>query len=321
MASPSGSPKGKKIALLFPGQGSQYPGMGSDLHAESTTAKATFEAADRLLGYSLTSIMAGDRGDDLNRTVYTQPAVLVHSVALFRELQLIGDINVVVAGGHSLGEYSALCAAGVIDFEEALDLVRIRAEGMDAAQAPGECGMAAVMGPSSEQVRQLTEQHRGARVIDAVNYNAPDQTVISGHLDAVERCIEAAKSIKRARTVMLPVSSAFHTSLMEPAKQALADRLQSIRFRPPLFPVVSNVTGQIYPESEDEAKELLVIQIVRPVRWVDCVQTMLGFSPDLFLETGPGKVLGGLMKRIDRKAAVTGAATSDDIRSLSGEPA
>ncbi len=295
--------------------------MAADLAAESPRARALLSRADEILGYSLSQIMAGDRGDDLNRTVHTQPAVFVHSMALLEVLRDRLDFERTVAAGHSLGEYSALCAAGVLSFEEALDIIRVRAVGMDQAQPSGTCCMAALVGLRKEEVLRLVELHRGEQVLEAANFNAPDQVVISGHVDAVTRAVEAAKKEKRTRAVMLPVSSAFHTSLMQPAKEALEARLDNLSAGSPGFPVIANVNAQEYPVSDHGMKELLTEQVVRPVLWEDCIRVMRESGAETFVEIGPGKVLTGLLRRIDREAVainVSDLTGANSFQAVSG---
>jgi [acyl-carrier-protein] S-malonyltransferase len=233
-------------------------------------------------------------------------------------LQEHGAVVPLIAGGHSLGEYSALCAAGVMDFEQALETVRVRAEAMDRAQPPGTSGMAAVMGCVQEDVLRVVEEQRGDDVLEAANFNAPDQVVVSGRLSAVNRVLEAAKGLKRARAVMLPVSSAFHTVLMDSARDALSKRLNEIDIRQPRFRVAANVNGEEYA-SPDAAKDLLLEQLVRPVRWDACVRKMREAGAELFLEIGPGKVLTGLLKRIDKNAKGVAISSFEDIQRFVGE--
>jgi [acyl-carrier-protein] S-malonyltransferase len=268
----------------------------------------------------LSKIMTGDKGDELQRTVHTQPAVLVHSIALLEALRADVPLAPIIAAGHSLGEYSALVAAGVLSFDDALDVVKIRASGMDEAQPAGTCGMAAVVGLDQEEARILVETHRLEDVLEAANFNAPDQTVISGHLSAVNRVLAAVKGKKRTRAVLLPVSSAFHTQLMAPAQGPLKDRLASIDLQEPAFPVVANVNAAPYPTGQD-GKQILVDQIVNPVRWSDCIGTMTKAGATTFVEIGPGKVLAGLLRRIDRKAMGINVSSLDGIESLGGASA
>jgi len=303
---------------MFPGQGSQFAGMGMDILRESASARALIGRADRVLGYPLSRVMAGEHGDELNRTVHTQPAVFVHSMALFDLLREHCPFSAVVAAGHSLGEYSALCAGGVLDFEEALDIVRTRAQAMDEAQPAGTCAMAALIGITKEETLRIVDDCREDQILEAANFNAPDQVVVSGHMEAVHRVIEAVKGQKRTRAVMLPVSSAFHTSLMASARETLSERLERATLRTAAFPVLSNVTAQAYPSSVPEAKRLLMEQVVRPVLWEDCVRTMIQSGAEVFLEIGPGKVLAGLLKRIDRTAHTISISDLECIRSLGG---
>lgn len=316
MTAPDSFPQNKSVALMFPGQGSQFPGMAVDLAAESPKARTILERADEILGYSLSAIMAGNRGDELNRTIHTQPAVFVHSMALLQVLRDHFLLTPVVAAGHSLGEYSALCAAEVLSFDEALRIIQVRARGMDEAQASGICGMAALVGLTREQAVAIVEKHRGNDVLEAANFNSPDQVVISGHINAVNRAMEALKQEKRTRAVLLPVSSAFHTSLMEPARQALMSALEEISPAQPLFPVVANVNARTYPASGQTVKQLLTDQIVGPVLWEDCVSLMRGKGAETFIEIGPGKVLAGLLRRIDRNAQAINISDMQSIRSL-----
>lgn len=305
----------KSLAMIFPGQGSQYSGMAMDLAEHSLAARKILERGNDLLGYELTKIMAGHQGDALNRTVHTQPAVFLHSMALLAMLREKRELKVVVAAGHSLGEYSALVCAGVLEFEAALDLVRIRAKAMDEAQPPGTCGMAAVVGLSRDEVLEVVQSCRGGDILEAANFNAPDQVVVSGHSQALQRVTAALRTKRRARVIPLPVSSAFHTSLMGPARQALAERLADIAVHPPAFPVLSNVTAQPYPDSEEETKRLLMDQVVRPVRWEDCMRAMVQTSAEVFAEIGPGKVLAGLLRRVEKSAQIMNVF---DVSSVQG---
>jgi [acyl-carrier-protein] S-malonyltransferase len=318
MTASANAQKRGQIALMFPGQGSQFPGMAADLAAESPKARALLARADEILGYPLSRIMAGDRADELNRTVHTQPAIFIHSMALLEVLRDGFHLEPIMAAGHSLGEYSALCAAGVLSFEDALDVIRVRALGMEQAQPSGTCCMAALVGIPKEGVLRLVELHRGEEVLEAVNFNAPDQVVISGHVEAVNRAVEAAKKEKKTRAVMLPVSSAFHTSLMQPAKEALRARLDNVSAGSPSFPVIANVNAQEYPASDHGVKLLLTEQVVRPVLWEDCIRTMRENGAETFVEIGPGKVLAGLLRRIDREAVAINVSDLAGVRAFQG---
>jgi [acyl-carrier-protein] S-malonyltransferase len=288
--------------------------MAMDLVTEIPVARAVLEKADDILGYSLSRIMAGDHGEELNRTVHTQPAIFVHSMALFEALRDRCALSPIIAAGHSLGEYSALCAAGVLAFEDALDIIRVRARGMDEAQPAGACAMAAIIGPEKQDVLRLVQECRGAQVLEAANFNAPDQVVVSGHVDAINRVLQAAQKERRTRAALLPVSSAFHTPLMESAKEALKDRLERVAPGKSRFPVVANVTADIYPSSDGEIKRLLTEQVVRPVLWEDCVRQMRNSGAEIFMEIGPGRVLTGLLRRIDRAAAAMNISDPSSIR-------
>jgi len=292
--------------------------MAADLAREIPSARALLERADSIVGYPLSKIMSGERGAELNRTVYTQPAVFVHSMAVWEIIRERFPLNPSISAGHSLGEYSALCASGVLDFETALEIICVRAKAMDEAQPPGTCGMAAVVGLTAERVCEIVAGVRGAEVLEPANFNAPDQVVISGHLEAVRRAVDALAGEKRSRAVMLPVSSAFHTSLMEPARNALSDRLARMSTATGLFPVVSNVTARPHPASDIEIKQLLIDQVVHPVKWTDCIRTMLEHGAGMFVEVGPGKVLTGLLKRIERSTRAISVSDLDGLNALRG---
>jgi [acyl-carrier-protein] S-malonyltransferase len=306
----------RSLALMFPGQGSQFQGMAAELIAQSPRARDIIAQADEIMGYPLSKIMAGDQGDELNRTVHTQPAVFVHSMALLELLRDCCPISPVIAAGHSLGEYTALCAAGVLSFQEALEIIKVRASSMDQAQPQGTCAMAAIVGLTRQEVLALVDEHRGGEVLEAANFNAPDQIVISGHVEAVNRAAEAAKKGRRTRAVVLPVSSAFHTQLMGPAGDALAERLQRVTTGPGAFPVLANVNAQPYPAGESSVQDLLTRQVVNPVLWEECVGAMLSAKPDIFVEIGPGKVLTGLLKRIDRSAVGVNLDSLESIQAF-----
>jgi [acyl-carrier-protein] S-malonyltransferase len=301
---------GAPPALIFPGQGSQYSGMGNDL-LQFPSGRDFLSRADAVLGYSLSELMSSD-GDALNRTVYTQPAVFTHSAVVLDRLNAAG-FRLIAAAGHSLGEYTALYSAGVFTFEHALSVIQIRAKAMDEAQSAGSCGMAAVIGMPRDTLLDLIKSCACGDVLEAVNFNAPDQIVVSGHTSAINRLTESAKSHRRVRTVMLPVSSAFHTPLMDSAAGQIASALDAIEFSEPKFPVVSNVTGKPYPSAPEEMRKLLVEQMTRPVLWQDCVHSLLEAGAIRLLEVGPGKVLTGLAKRIDRNI---NAVSVSDISSF-----
>lgn len=287
-----------------------------DLCSRNPRTRQIVQRADECLGYSLSKIMAGYPPGDLDQTRHTQPAIFVHSVALYEEIRNTFEALPVAVAGHSLGEYSALYAAGALDFESALRLIQIRATGMEKAQPSGTCGMAALLGISAERVLELVEIHREDDVLEVANYNAPDQTVVSGHKPAVSRIVAAAGNEKRARAVMLNVSSAFHTSLMEPALESLYLALMQTKIREPNFPVVANIDAKFYPHADLEMRERLINQVVRPVLWDDCVKTMIQSGAQTFIEVGPGKVLTGLLRRINKQARGINLSDTETLESL-----
>lgn len=290
------------VAFVFPGQGSQKVGMGEDWAAAFPTARDTFEEADERLGLALSELCWRGPEDELQLTANTQPALLTVSVAIQRVLTEAGAAPAAVAG-HSLGEYSALVAAGSLDFGDALALVRRRGEAMQAAVPPGEGAMAAVLGLDAEVVEEVAAEavaggDSALEVCSVANYNAPGQTVLAGSLAAVERAVALAVERGARKAVRLPVSAPFHCSLMRPARQAMAGPLADTEFGDPAVPVVVNVDAAPV-SSGDAAREALVRQIDGPVRWVESVERMAGeMAIDTFVEVGAGRVLCGLIRRI-----------------------
>ena len=281
----------KRFACLFPGQGSQAVGMGKDLHDQFAEAREVFDRADAALGYSIRKLCFEGPEDELRLTRNTQPALLTVSTIAFR---LLGEAPA-VAAGHSLGEYSALVAAGVLAFDDAVRLVHKRGLYMQEAVPAGTGVMAAVLGADPESLRKGLEEVPG-RTVEVANWNSPDQVVIAGPPAAVE---EALRIIKPPRSVMLPVSAAFHTAMMRPAEERLAADLAAVPFRDPVFPVVCNVdAGPV--RTGAEARDALRRQVSRPVLWTACIEALRGEGIGLWVEAGPGKVLSGLMKRIGR---------------------
>lgn len=287
-----------RIALLFPGQGSQSVGMGKDLAANHPTARKTFEEADAALGYKLSQMCFEGPEDKLRLTEITQPAILTVSVAALSVLREKGIMPDFVAG-HSLGEYSAHVAAGTLDFCDAVRAVRNRGKYMQEAIPVGEGAMAAILGMPGDQVQGLCREAAGQDVCAAANLNSPEQTVISGHKAAVERAAELAKSRGAKKAVMLPVSAPFHCALMQPAQERLAQDLQRVNFQPMQIPLIKNIDAEPTTDSA-EARDALICQVTGAVRWVDSMKKLISLGAEAFVEVGPGKVLCGLMRQIDR---------------------
>lgn len=303
------------IALLCPGQGSQSVGMGRDLAESFPTARRTFEEADEALGFSLSSLCWEGPESELTLTVNAQPAILVHSIAVWRVLQEEQPLSVGIAAGHSLGEFSAYVAAGAIQFADGVRTVRRRGELMygSGKERPGT--MAAVLGLDDAAAVELCERasaDSGATVVPA-NYNSPGQLVISGDVDAVRRAEEVARELGAKRVIPLNVSGAFHSPLMAVAAEGLREALDAITISAPNFPVVSNVTAQPVAEA-NAARSLLLEQLTSPVRWVDSVRSMLIAGATQFVEIGPGNVLTGLLKRIERGASSLNLGTAGELQ-------
>ncbi len=287
-----------KLAFLFPGQASQYPGMGRDLAENFPESRAVFEQADAALGFSISKLCFEGSEDALRLTENTQPAILAVSVAAYRALESRG-ITPGFAAGHSLGEYSALVAAGGLDFTPAVKLLRSRGRYMQEAVPAGEGAMAAIMGLSPADVLEVCRKAAQGEVVSPANLNSPDQIAISGHAAAVKRAVEIASQSGAKRAVMLSVSAPFHCALMAPAQQRLEPDLRATQFNNLRFPVITNVDAETIA-SGDEARDALIRQVTQPVRWLDCVREMIDSGVSIFVEVGPGKVLSGLLRQIDR---------------------
>ncbi|MCK5913452.1 MAG: ACP S-malonyltransferase [Desulfuromusa sp.] len=288
-------------AFVFPGQGSQYSGMGKDLAENFSVAKQTFEEANDVLGFDLATLCFSGSEDNLKLTANTQPAILTTSIAALRVLQEETDFTPAFVAGHSLGEYSALVASGALSFAAAVKTVRQRGTFMQEAVPVGVGAMAAIMGIEGEELIQLCEEVAAGEVVAPANFNCPGQVVIAGHTTAVERAIVLAKERGAKRALLLPVSAPFHSSLMAPAAQRLQVELESVTVAPLTCPVVSNVEAIPYQE-ESRVKPLLVKQVCAPVRWDESIQKMKELGVSRYVEIGPGRVLSSLIKRIDRTA-------------------
>ena len=288
-----------KIAFVFPGQGSQKVGMLKDLYEAYPIVRERFAQADEALGYSISQLCFEGPDTELVKTANTQPAILTASVACYEILKEKGFTPDIV-GGHSLGEYSALVAAGVLDFKDAVYVVHKRGEYMQEAVPLGEGAMAAILAlPREEVVRICGEVNDTVGSVQAVNFNCPGQIVIAGATKAVEVAAEKMKEAGAKRAVMLPVSAPFHSRLMEPAAKRLQEELDKIEVKDAQIPVVANITGEILKDGAT-IKEALVTQAAAPVLWEDCVATMVDFGVTRFVEVGPGKVLTGFTKKINK---------------------
>lgn len=289
-------------AYIFPGQGAQFSGMGLDLYENSALAQELFEKANDILGFHITDIMFEGSKEDLKETKVTQPAIFLHSVILAKTL---GDsFKPDMVAGHSLGEFSALVAAGALTFEDGLKLVSQRAQAMQKACELQPSTMAAVLGLEDNVVEDICETTEG--VVVAANYNCPGQLVISGEIEAINKACEALKEAGARRALVLPVGGAFHSPLMEPAREELAAAIENTTFNKPNCPIYQNVTASDITD-ETEIKANLISQLTAPVRWTQSVQQMIADGASHFTEVGPGKVLQGLVKKIHREAETTSA--------------
>lgn len=302
-----------KIAFVFPGQGSQSVGMLAELYAEFDVVKQTFATASEALGYDLWDVVANGPTESLSKTEITQPALLTASVAIFNVLQEKGVVEPAYLAGHSLGEYSALTAAGVLKFEDAVKLVQLRGQLMQQAVPAGVGAMAAVIGLDDQAVIDGCAQvNSDDQVVSAVNFNSPGQVVIAGHKAGVEAASKVLAEAGAKRVLPLPVSVPSHCSLMKPAADKLAEAMESIEFSLPKFAVINNVDVTVSQDAS-EIKNALVRQLYCPVRWTETVQELAKQGVNQLAEIGPGKVLTGLTKRIDRSVA---AAAVNDVNSL-----
>ena len=299
-------------AFVFPGQGSQSVGMLAELYDEAPIIADTFEQASSLLGYDLWQVVKNGPAEELNRTEVTQPAILVASVACYRLWMEKGLDTPKVMSGHSLGEYSALVCADAMKFEDAVTLVRDRGRFMQEAVAEGEGAMAAILGLDDETVISVCQEAGQSQILSAANFNSPGQVVVAGETDAVNRAIDLAKEKGAKRAVPLPVSVPSHCLLMKSAAEKLASRLAGIDINTSPIPVIHNVDGQARNDAEG-IKLALVEQLYQSVRWVECVNRLVTYNAETVVECGPGKVLAGLIKRIDRSMTSKNLANLADF--------
>lgn len=285
-------------AYIFPGQGAQFPGMGKDLFEKSKTAYELYNIANEILGFKISDIMFNGSAEDLKQTSVTQPAIFLHSVIL--AISKGNEISPKMVAGHSLGEFSALVVNKSISFEDGLKLVSIRANAMQKACENNPGTMAAVLALDDDIVENVCKEING--IVVAANYNCPGQLVISGELKSIESACEKLKQIGARRALVLPVGGAFHSPLMEEAKKELEDAISKTIFSNPICPIYQNVNGLPF-SSENEIKENLISQLTSPVRWTQSINKMINDGANEFIEVGPGKVLQGLVKKINRDIA------------------
>ena len=300
-----------KFAFFFPGQGSQSLGMMNGFEGRAVV-EATFDEASAALGQDLWAMMNGSDAAPINETVNTQPLMLAAGVATYRAYLEAGGKTPAVVAGHSLGEYSALVAAGALSFADAVKLVRLRAELMQSAVPQGVGAMAAVLGLDDEQVQAICAQAAQGEVVEAVNFNSPGQVVIAGNVAAVERAMAAAKEAGAKRALPLPVSVPSHCSLMKPAAEKLAEALQNVAIHTPQIRVIHNADVAAYDDA-DKIKDALVRQLYSPVRWTETVNALVAEGIAESAECGPGKVLAGLAKRINKEAACTALTNAEQV--------
>ncbi|MDH3345633.1 MAG: ACP S-malonyltransferase [Kiritimatiellaceae bacterium] len=297
-----------KKAILFPGQGSQFVGMGRDLYDAIPECKALFDQANDVLGYDISSICFDGPDDELKKSHNTQPAIFTVSAAAFEAMKLKKPMDFDFAAGHSLGEWGALYAAGAISFEDSLRVLKARGEYIQAACDTNPGGMLAVIGLDGDPLKAIADEAG----VTLANINSPGQTVLSGTADAIGKAAEACKAAGAKRALPLPVAGAFHSPLMQPAADQMAVFLADIKLNTPTLPVLSNVTGSPHVD-EKSIRANMVAQITGSVRWVECMQYLVAHDVTEGVECGPGKVLAGLMKRIDRNVSVSNIGSLSDL--------
>jgi len=290
-------------AYVFPGQGAQFVGMGKDLYDNSAEAKKLFEKANDILGFRITDLMFNGTDEDLRQTKVTQPAIFLHSVILAKTLGDNFKPNMVA--GHSLGEFSALVATGAMSFEDGLKLVSKRALAMQEACEIQESTMAAIVGLDDDVVEKVVKEIK--EVVVAANYNCPGQLVISGSMEGIDIAVEKLSEAGARRALKLPVGGAFHSPLMEPAREKLAEAIENTKFQDPICPIYQNVNGQAV-KTPEIIKKNLIAQLTSPVRWTQTMKNMIANGMNEYIEVGPGKVLQGLLKKVDRKIPTSSAA-------------
>ena len=300
-----------KNSWIFPGQASQKIGMGKDLYHKTEIGKQYYETANRILNVDIKSISFNGPEEVLKKTKYTQPAIFIVSAIIGHAMIEKGYIPDIVAG-HSLGEYSALVVSGAFDFSTGLELVKLRAESMQNAGKVNRGTMAAIIGLSSDDVNDLCDEISTEKIVVVANYNTKNQIVVSGHIEAVENLMISAKEFGAKMVIPLNVSGAFHSPLMSPAREALADKLDSIQISDILYPLYTNVDAKPITKGE-EIKKSLIRQLESPVQWHNVIQKMINNGSDHFTEIGPGKVLQGLNRKIDKNVYTKGIQTYEDI--------